>query len=420
MSANSANDRVSNKYGNILKNNTFPVHKQVVLSQAAESVGGNELEFLEGLDVERLLGQAKAMPLGNDLRAVGDGVCRSAEAERALLLVLGDEDHALALDAVQLAGLQVADDEHLLLGELLGLEVRAQARDDRPLAALAEADREDVEVLRGRVVGDVLDPAEPQVDRLCRQRHVDLLPLRTREACLELQNLLLRDLPEDRLGLVQLVPLGDAQDELARDLRELGLELGQVEDVGELLREAGDERLGDHRQQADDVQRDDLRRRGSRLVPLLDRVPRGVLLDELVAGARDSHDDLQRLALVDRLHLLEVLLQQAVDLGDALLVVLVELADGRHLLVPVAVDEVHCPVHKVAEVRQELVVVLVPELVPHKRRVCALWSDRQQIVSEDLGGDAGGHRVVAEHANATALRELGVLVIQVFYLKRKK
>ena len=71
------------------------------------------------------------------------------------------------------------------------------------------------------------------------------------------------------------------------------------------------------------------------------------------------------------------------------------------------------PVDEVAQVVEQLGVVLQSHVGPGEGGVLSLWTHKQQIEPPHVGRDARVFSHVSKHAGATTLGELSVLVIQI-------
>ena len=80
---------------------------------------------------------------------------------------------------------------------------------------------------------------------------------------------------------------------------------------------------------------------------------------------------------------------------------------------PLSTD-INSPVDEVAQVVEQLAVVLQHQVAPAERTVHGLGPDVQQIETPDVAGDSRLLSHVAKDAHAPALGELAVLVVQVF------
>lgn len=140
------------------------------------------------------------------------------------------------------------------------------------------------------------------------------------------------------------------------------------------------------------------------------------VLEILVAAGADFHAELEPLLEFDLVHEFPVLEVPVLDFSQEVEVVGVEqvAVDRGDGPVALAVDEQQGPVHQVAQVGQQLVVVLAGEVRPAELGVTVLGPVDQQVVAPDLGGDVGLELdgVVAEDAGAVGLAELAVLVVE--------
>lgn len=78
------------------------------------------------------------------------------------------------------------------------------------------------------------------------------------------------------------------------------------------------------------------------------------------------------------------------------------------------------PVGEVAEVVEQLRVVLGHEIVPGEDGILRFRPHVQQVEAEDIGAYARLLSVVTEHPHAATLRELAVFVVQVLFVQNGK
>ena len=128
------------------------------------------------------------------------------------------------------------------------------------------------------------------------------------------------------------------------------------------------------------------------------------------ADVQNLRDTVLQLHPVEQL---AVLAQLAIDGGDQLDVLVRQLVGTAEHTVVVLRNERQSSVHEVAEVVQQFAVHLQLQIGPREARVLRFWSHVEQVEPVDVGRQVGALRIVTEHADISALRELRVLVVQV-------
>jgi len=145
----------------------------------------------------------------------------------------------------------------------------------------------------------------------------------------------------------------------------------------------------------------------------LEQLPGLVVLDEFVAERREFHRLFEPFANAVGLHQFSLLQQLQVYCFEQLSVVLTEVpGHSRNDSLERGLDERQRAVREVAQVGNEFVVVLGPEVFQDEFAVGRLGSVGQQLLAPDLAWDGGAHRVVTEDAGSPALGELRVLVVE--------
>jgi hypothetical protein len=86
---------------------------------------------------------------------------------------------------------------------------------------------------------------------------------------------------------------------------------------------------------------------------------------------------------------------------------------GHNAIVRLTSDELDDAVNEVAEVLKQLVVVAVDEWLPLELGVAVLWTVREEVVAEDVAGDADFGRGAAEDSNAARFGEFAAFVVEV-------
>lgn len=138
------------------------------------------------------------------------------------------------------------------------------------------------------------------------------------------------------------------------------------------------------------------------------------LLDVLVDNLRSSHGDLESFLDLDLFELLDILLNVLSHLLNVVNVNLLQLVSLRNLMIKLVFlgHKRKGSLISITNIRQELLIVLLSEVIQQELGVRLLRSVHKQVVSPHLWRDACLLGVVSKDACVSGLRELDTLIVE--------
>ena len=195
-----------------------------------------------------------------------------------------------------------------------------------------------------------------------------------------------------------------------KDIRDIAVIKVQL--VANLIGESGHEGLEDVANEVNQVN-SGVADRSAEFRVGLEHNPRFGVLQILVTQTGNLHCPLQTSLQMGVVHGLVVLLQQSVHVLDQLNLALCLGSADRHRRSHAVEHEGQAAVDEVAQVLQQLVVILVGQILPVEGGVGLLRAVGEQVEAPDLRGNVGLLGLVTEHTSVLALAELAVLVVEV-------
>mmetsp|Transcript_24631 Transcript_24631/g.66989 ORF Transcript_24631/g.66989 Transcript_24631/m.66989 type:complete len:413 (+) Transcript_24631:128-1366(+) len=381
----------------ILREDRLSVHAEgvLLLEERPQSGTHSEGQLLELLELQGRVGEARGgarlfsrvAQLSRKYARPRRGGGRGAEKPHILLLGPA-QHHALAFDAAQSHGLEVAQHDHVATHKRgrVGV-VGPQARHDLPLlrAQVYLQHPQPLRVFGVRIRRSHLpDPHVGRKVEVCSLgRSIGrCVLLRAAKALLQGGHLVVRDGPEEQLWLAQLVPLGQ------RELKGVGdaVCLGPVVDAEHFEDARG--KVGSHvgfKDDCDEAAEVDghCTHASSSGGVRLHLLPRLALLEVDIAQARYGHGQAQALLEGHGLQRGVVGLELLVHLRHELALSLAIQRCPRQETAKLGLCKCDGAVNKVTQVGEELRVVLGRQVAPLEGRVRRLGPVGQEVIAED-------------------------------------
>lgn len=127
-------------------------------------------------------------------------------------------------------------------------------------------------------------------------------------------------------------------------------------------------------------------------------------LQVAIASAREIHCRAESILNLEGIHLFEVGTKNLVKIFQEFGIISM-ITTCRHLSLKSLESKRNHTIGEVAQISEQLIVVLRNEIIPQEDCILLLWPIDEQIVPPNFNRDACRHGVISENARAIAFRE---------------